>query len=56
MEEIFPTIGEDVGDCLKKMHIRVKEDGDPVTALVDDVRIIMFKEEKFVDHHYDGPR
>ncbi len=56
MEEIFPTLEEDIGDFCKKMHLQVKEDGDSVTALVDDVRIIMFKEEKFYDPHYDGPR
>lgn len=57
MEEMTPErIGENIGAFCKEMYLRVKEDGDPVTALVDDVRIIMFKEEKFVDPHYDGPR
>jgi hypothetical protein len=57
MEEMTPKgIGQDVGEFCKEMHAQVKEDGDPVTALVNDVRIIMFKEEKFCDPHYDGPR
>lgn len=56
MEEIFPTLGEDVGDFYKKMHIKVEDDEDPVTALVNDVRVIMFIEKRFVDPHYDGPR
>ncbi len=54
MEEMTPErIGQDIGAF---MYLRVKEDGDPVTALLNDVRIIMFKEERFCDHHYDGPR
>ena len=57
MEEIIPErIGEDIGAFCKGMYLRVKDDGAPVTALLNDVRIIMFKEEKFVDPHYDGPR
>lgn len=56
MEEIFPVFGEDVGEFYKKMHLRVEDDGEPVTALVDDVRVVMFKEKKFVDPQYDGPR
>lgn len=56
MEEMAPKGKEqDVGEFCKDMHLRVKEDGDPVTALVDGVRIIMFKEERFYDPHYDGP-
>ena len=49
-------IGEDIGTFCKEMYLRVKEDGDPVTAHLNDVRIIMFKEERFVDPQYDGPR
>ena len=57
MEEMTPKgIGQDIGEFYKDMHLRVKEDGDPVTALVNGVRIIMFKEEEFYDPHYDGPR
>ena len=57
MEEMIPErIGEDIGAFCRDMYLRVKEDGDPITAHVNDVRIIMFKEEKFVDHQYDGPR
>lgn len=56
MEEMVPKeIGQDIGEFCKEMHFRVTEDGDPVTALVDDVRIIMFKEERFKDPYYDGP-
>ena len=56
MEEIFPTLGEDVGDFYKKMHLKVEDDGDPVTALLNDVRVVMFREKRFVDPQYDGPR
>lgn len=57
MEEMIPErIGEDIGAFCRKMYLQVKEDGDPVTAHMNDVRIIMFKEEKFVDNQYDGPR
>jgi NADPH-dependent 7-cyano-7-deazaguanine reductase QueF len=57
MEEMTPErIGEDIGAFCRKMYLRVKEDGDPVTALVNDVRIVMFKEERIVDPQYDGPR
>lgn len=56
MEEMIPErIGEDIGAFCRKMYLQVKEDGDPIMAHVNDVRIIMFKEEKFVDHQYDGP-
>lgn len=56
MEEIFPEPGEDVGEFYKKMHLKVEEEGGPVTSLVNDVRVIMFVEKRFVDPHYDGPR
>lgn len=57
MEEMIPErIGQDIGAFCREMYLRVKEDGDPVTALLNDVRIIMFKEERFCDPHYDGPR
>ena len=57
MEEMIPErIGQDIGMLCKDMYLRVKEDGDPVTAHLNDVRIIMFKEEKFIDPQYDGPR
>lgn len=56
MEEIYPTSDDDTGDFLKKMHIKVKEEEDPVTALVGDVRVVMFIEKRFVDSHYDGPK
>ena len=56
MEEIFPTLGEDVREFYKKMHLMVEDDGEPVTALVNDVRVIMFREKRFVDPQYDGPR
>lgn len=57
MEEMIPErIGEDIGAFCRDMYLRVKEDGAPFTAHVNDVRIIMFKEEKFVDSQYDGPR
>jgi hypothetical protein len=57
MEEMIPErIGQDIGMFCKEMYLRVKEDGDPVTALLNDVRIIMFTEKRFEDPHYDGPR
>lgn len=57
MEEMMPReIGQDVGEFCKEMYLRVEEDGDPVTALVNDVRVIMFREKRFKDSQYDGPR
>jgi hypothetical protein len=56
MEEMTPkAIGQDIGEFCKDMHLRVKEDGDPVMAHVNGVRIIMFKEERYYDSQYDGP-
>lgn len=56
MEDIYPAQEEDIGEFYKKMHLKVEEDGDPVTSLVNDVRVIMFVEKRHVDPHYDGPR
>lgn len=56
MEDINIVRGEDIGEFLKKMYVRVEDERDPITALVGNVRVIMFVEKKFVDPHYDGPR
>lgn len=56
MEELYPAPEEDVGKFLKKMYVRVEDERDSITALVGDVRVIMFEERRFVDPHYDGPR
>lgn len=56
MEEIFPKIGADIGDVCKDMYHKLIDEDVPITALVNGVRIIIFKEEKEVDPYYDGPR
>lgn len=57
MEEISPKdIGQGIGEFCKEMHLRVEEEGDPLTGWIKGVRIIMFREKKFYDPQYDGPK
>lgn len=55
MEEIYPTTGQDIGDVCKEMYHKLIEEGIPVTALTNGVRIIMFSEDKVQVPEYDGP-
>lgn len=56
MEEIYPTIGQDIRDICKEMYFKLIDEGTPITALANGVRIIMFKEDKVQVPEYDGPR
>lgn len=46
MEEIFPIVGEDIGDVCRTMYHKLIDEDVPVTSLVNGVRIIMFEEER----------